>query len=208
MVVYGLGFYLLGATSIRENVANVLNIKGVQAKTGPDSPIESPIPAADTQTSSIIASYVKLCSNATYGFELPYPKDWFTTYNADDQKCTYFAPYSFTVPASTDVQFTPIYLEVIQPQDWSGTVKYYQNPNDFQNILSVQNIEVNGRSVQKVRAQTTGEGSTAKGFAKVTFLISDVRNSIVLTYSQQDAKENTDEMEKILEDMTRGISYF
>lgn len=208
MAVYGLGFYLLGSTSLKDSAAQLLKIKGVSTKASPTSPLESPIPASDTQTASIIASYVKLCSNATYGFELSYPKDWFTTYNADDQKCTYFAPYSFTVPESTDIQFTPIYLEVIQPQDWGGTVKYYSNPNDFQNILSVQNIEVNGRSVQKVKAQATGKGSTVKGFAKVTFLISDSRNSIVITYAQQDAGEDIGANEKVLEDMARSLQYF
>lgn len=208
MVLYGLGFFLLGSTSIRQNVASLLNVRGAATKAGPTSPVDSPIPAADTQTNSIIASYVKLCSNATYGFSVSYPKDWFTTYNDDSQKCNYFAPYSFTVPADTDIQFTPIFLQVIKPEDWQGTLSYYQNPNDFQNVVSVQNIEVNGRSVQKVKALQTGKGSTTKGFSKVTFLISDSQNPIIIVYIQQDAKEDIAASEKALEDMARSLQYF
>ncbi|GEM_PF-3162516 len=208
MGVYALGFYLLGSTSIKQNVASLLNIRGASTKAGPTSPINSPIPAADTQSASIIASYVKLCSNATYGFSVSYPKDWFTTYSNDNQKCNYFAPYSFTVPTATDIQFTPISLQVIKPEEWQGTVGYYQNPNDFQNVVSVQNIEVNGRSVQKVRAQTTGKGSTTKGFSKVTFLIYNAQNPIIIVYQQQDAKEDTAANEKILEDMAKSLQYF
>lgn len=208
MALYGLGFYLLGSTSIKQNVASLMNVRGLSTKAGPASPVDSPIPAADTQTNSIIASYVKLCSNVTYGFSISYPKDWFTTYNSDDQKCNYFAPFSFTVPANTDIQFTPIFLQVIKPQDWQGTVSYYQNPNDFQNVLSVQNIEINGRSVQKVKAQTTGKGSTTKGFSKMTFLISNAQNPIIIVYQQQDSKEDTAASEKVLEDMTSSLQYF
>lgn len=208
MALYGLGFFLLGSTSIRQNVASLLNVRGATTKAGPIAPIDSPIPAADTQSNSIIASYVKLCSNATYGFSVSYPKDWFTTYNDDSQKCNYFAPYSFTVPADTDIQFTPIYLEVIKPEDWQGTVGYYQNPNDLQIIVTSQNIEVNGKSVQKVKAQTTGRGSTTKGFSQITFLIPDAQNPIVIIYQQQDAKEDADSSGKVLEDMARSLTYF
>lgn len=208
MAVYGLGFFLLGSTSMRQNVASLLNVRGAATKAGPTSPIDNPIPAADTQSVSIVASYVKLCSNATYTFSISYPKDWFTTYSSDNQKCNYFAPYSFTVPADTDIQFTPIFLEVIKPEDWQGTVNFYQNPNDFQNIVSVQNIEVNGRSVQKVKALQTGKGSTAKGFSKITFLIPDAQNPIIIIYQQQDAKEDTAANEKILEDMAKSLTYF
>lgn len=208
MAFYGLGFFLLGSTSIRQNVASFLNVRGAATKAGPASPVDSPIPAADIQSVSVIGQSVKLCSNATYGFSVSYPNNWFTTYNDDSQKCHYFAPYSFTVPADTDIQFTPIFLQVIKPEDWQGTVGYYQNPNDFQNIVSVQNIEVNGRSVQKVKAQTTGKGSTTKGFSQMTFLIPDYQNPIIIVYQQQDAKDDTAANEKVLEDMARSLQYF
>ncbi len=197
----------MGTTSIKKSVSNLFKVKGVSTKSL-DAPIQNPIPASDSQSATIISSYVKLCSNSTYGFQVSYPKDWFTTYNTDDQKCAYFAPYSFSVPASTDVQFTPIFISVIKPEDWAGTLSYYQNPNDFQNVLSTQNLEINGRSVQKIKATATGRGSTTKGFSKVTFLISDSRGSIVMTYAQQDAKEDISASEKVLEDMARSLSYF
>lgn len=206
--IYGSGFYLLGKTSIKENAINLLKIKGISTQKSLQAPIESPIPATDSQSASIIASYVKLCSNATYGFEVSYPKDWFTTYNTDDQKCRYFAPYSFSVPQDTDVQFSPIYLEIIGPDAWGSTVKYYQNPNDFQNIISVQNLEFNGRLVQKIKASLTGRDEAARGFSKVSYLISDSRNPIVIVYAQQDSQENVTSAEKITEDIASSLKYF
>lgn len=208
MGAYALIFYLLGSTSIKQDLASFIKVHGVQTKTGPDAPITSPDPANDIQENTILASSVKLCSNATYGFQLSYPNDWFTTYNTDGQKCYYFAPFSFTVPIDTDIQFTPIFLQVIKPEDWGGTQSYYQNPNDFQNVNTVENLEVNGRSVQKITATQTGKGTTTKGFAKMAFLIQDAQNPIVIVYQQQDAKEDAKAMEKILEDMARSLQYF
>lgn len=208
MAVYALVFYLLGSTSIKQDLAGFFKVQGVSIKAGPDAPITSPDPANDIQENTIIASSVKLCSNATYGFQLSYPNDWFSTYNTDDQKCYYFAPFSFTVPADTDIQFTPIILQAIKPEDWGGTQSYYQNPNDFQNVNTVENLEIAGRSVQKIMATQTGKGTTTKGFAKMSFLIQDAKNPIVISYQQQDAKENPIVNEKILEDMARSLIYF
>lgn len=208
MVFYGLGFYLLGSTSIKQAAANLLNVKGARVNAGPDSPLQSPIPASDVQSATIIGQSIKLCSNATYGFTVSYPTSWFTTYNTDEQKCTYFAPYSFTVPQDTDILFTPIFLQLIKPEDWPGTVKYYENPNDFQNILSVKNLEINGKDVQAVRAMATGKGTATKGFIKVTYLIPDIVNPIIAVYQQQDVKEDTNAIEKALEDIARSLKYF
>lgn len=208
LAVYALAFYLLGATSLKSNLANLLRVKGVATQKDIKSPLESPIPAADSQSASIISSYVKLCSNATYGFEISYPKNWFTTHNTDDQKCTYFAPYSFTVPYATDIQFTPIYIEVVKPLDWVGTQNYYTNPNDFQNILSIQNMEIGGKAAQKVKASLTAKNPATKGFSKVSFLILDSESPLVLTYQQQDAKEDVAASEKVLEDLARSLKYF
>lgn len=208
LAAYALAFYFLGATPLKQNLAKLLNVKGVSTQKDIKSPLESPIPAADSQSASIIASYVKLCSNATYGFEVSYPGNWFTTYNTDDQKCTYFAPYSFTVPYATDIQFTPIYIEVVKPLDWVGTQNYYTTPNDFQNILSIQNMEIGGKAAQKVRAALSAKNPVTRGFSKVSFLILDSSSPLVLTYQQQDAKEDAAESEKVLEDITRSLKYF
>lgn len=206
--VYGSVFFLLGKTSISEDALNLLKIKGISTQKSLQAPIESPIPATDSQSVSITASYVKLCSNATYGFEISYPKDWFTTYNTDDQKCRYFAPYSFSVPLDTDIQFSPISLEIIEPDAWVPTVKYYQNANDFQNIISVQNLEFNGRLVQKIRASLTGRDEATRGFSRVSFLVQDSRNPIVVVYTQQDSQENVAVGEKIAEDIASSLKYF
>src|SRR3990167_3521688 len=162
----------------------------------------------ESQTGSIISSSVKLCSNTFYGFELAYPADWFTTYNTDNQKCTFFAPYSFVVPEQTDKTFVPIKIEVVKIEEWPSTVKFFENPNDFQNIISVQNIDINGKSVKKIKAISTGAGNIQQGFDKLSFLVLDPKNPLILSYQQLDKNENTSLSEGVLEDMTNNLKYF
>src|SRR3990167_133576 len=115
LTVYGLGFFLLGKNS---SLVDNIKVKGAKSQNQLDSPVDSPVPFADTQSATITASFVKLCANTVYGFEVSYPKDWFTTYNTEDQKCTYFAPYSFVVPFDTANFLVPIKIEVLNPADW------------------------------------------------------------------------------------------
>ncbi|MBI3397504.1 hypothetical protein HY045_03440 [Candidatus Woesebacteria bacterium] len=209
LVIYGLGSYLLGKGSFKLPNLNISNnIKGVSTKNGIVTPVDSPVPFADTQTTTIVSSYVKQCSNTKYGFEVSYPKDWFTTYDNEDQKCLYYAPYSFTLPGSLDNFQTPIKLEIPSQDDWPGVVKFFENPNDFQNVISVKNIAINGDAVERIEAQSTGAGSTAKNMAKLTFLYPHSKLPVVLTYQQTDTKENVAANKKILEEMTTSLKRF
>jgi len=79
-VLYGTGAYFLGKSS---GIGNLLKIKGVATQKSIEAPVESPIPNFDSQSGSVIPSYVKLCANTVYGFEVAYPKDWFMTYLTD-----------------------------------------------------------------------------------------------------------------------------
>ncbi len=171
-------------------------------------PIGTNSPFADSQSTSVISSFVKLCSNTHYSFEVSYPKDWFTTYNLDDQKCTYFAPYSFVIPQSADLPFVPIQIEAIAPQQWLETVKFHQNPNDFQNVTSSQNIQIGENSAVLVRAQTTGNGSLSRGLAIVSYMIFSNNNPVVLTYHQIDQGENVQLYEDVLREMAYSLNLF
>lgn len=205
MVVYAASFYFLGKGSDKVDLNKV---KGVSAQKVIKSPVETPIPYADTQTSTITSSYVKLCANTVYSFEVTYPKDWFTTYGRDDQKCIYFAPYSFVIPGDTANFTTTIKVTVVNENEWLGTTKFFENPNDFQNVLSSRNLEVNGRSVRKIEAETTGSNQEEKGLAKVSYLISDNEKPTVISYQQATKDEDVLANTKILEDIVNSFRYF
>lgn len=211
VIAYGAVSYLLGSTNAIQKLPSLpdfLKVKGTSAKSNLNKPIDSPIPFADSQSTSIISSYIKHCSNTKLGFEVSYPKDWFTTYNTEDQRCIFFAPYSFTVPQDI-INFTaPIKVEIHKSEDWEGIQKFYENPNDFQNVVSAQNVEINGKAVQKIKATTTGSDFLPKGLAKISFLYPDSKLPMVITYQQQDAQEDSAQMEKILEEMVRSVNYF
>lgn len=213
LTVYGVGAYSVGKyASIKEKVhdaQNLLKIQGVATKSSKlDSPIESPAPYNDSQDASILASYVKLCSNTTYSFEVAYPKDWFTTFNTQEQNCTFFAPFSFVVPQVADGDFVPIKIEVVSADQWLDNRKFHQNPNDFLNVVSSQNIEIAGKSVEKIKAVSTGAGKLQKGLEKVTYLVFDAKSPLIFTYQQLDEKEDVASYEKVLEDMVVSLKYF
>lgn len=205
LIVYGLGFYLAGKNS---SLVNVLGTKSPETQSNLDSPLNSPVPAADTQTSTITAAFVKLCANTTSGFELSYPKDWFTTYNTEDQKCTFFAPYSFIIPYDTTSFQIPIKVEVVTPEEWEGTVKYYENPNDFNNVISAQNVQLGRTSAKKIESTSTGQDTNKRNFAKVTYLIFDARGPMVASFQQTDEKEDVEEARKVLEEIVSSVHYF
>jgi len=205
LTVYGLGFYQLGKNS---SLVNILRVKGASAQKTIDTPLDSPVPFADTQSSTITASFVKLCANTAFGFEVSYPKDWFTTYNTEDQKCTFFAPYSFIVPYETSNFLIPIRIEILKPEDWLGNVKFYENPNDFQNIQSTENIEINGKSVKKIGSTSTSQGPIERGFSKTTYLMPDVQKPVVVIYQQLEKNENVEANKKVIEEIVGSLRYF
>lgn len=203
LVVYGLIFFILGKNS---DFGQILRSK-IENKAA-DNTIEQPLPGTDVQSGTVISSFVKLCSNTLYGFEVAYPKDWFTTYDLEEQKCTFFAPFSFVVNSKTQNNIVPVRIEPVKIEDWLSTVKFYDNPNDFQSILSSVSIVIDGRSVKKIRSVATGAGTIPRGFEKLSFLIFDSQTPLVLYYQQLDAKDNVANYEKILGDMSSTLRYF
>ena len=137
--IYGLASFALGR-SLPKNISE--QIKEARTQSSLRSQIEEPQPYSDTQSSQVIASYVKLCSNTAFSFQLSYPKDWFTTYNDKQDQCTYFAPYSFVVPPYIEHDIAPIHVETVSADEWQTTVKLYENPNDFQNVISSKNVDL------------------------------------------------------------------
>ena len=207
ILVYGIFFYILGKNSALGKIAT-LDIINNQKQDLVDFPIESPIPYSDTQKGSVISSFVKLCSNTTYSFEVAYPKDWFTTYNDDSQKCLFFAPYSFIVPKDTSIQFVPIKLELTSIDDWEVNRKFYENPNDFQNIVSVENKEIDAKPIEKIKAETTQEGTLEKGLTKITYLIFENNNPVIISYQQLDKSEDVKQYEDVINEMAASLRFF
>lgn len=209
ILLYGIVSYQIGKLSPLENFKfKPSKNESRSANKIIERPVESSAPFNSTQTSQVISSYVKLCSNTAYGLEFAYPKDWFTTYNTEQEKCTFFAPFTFVLPNDTSNFTIPIKLEVVSASDWQETVKFYQNPNDFLNILSVENLEVGGRSVQKVKATTTQTGGIQPGLAKITYLVYDTKTPVVFNYQQLDKNENTKDFEDNLYQMVNSLRVF
>ncbi|OGD87764.1 hypothetical protein A3D81_02040 [Candidatus Curtissbacteria bacterium RIFCSPHIGHO2_02_FULL_40_17] len=204
-ILYSFGLFIGGRISQRFSL-NYFKKAKIQNKIV--QPIQTNLPYSDNQSSNVISSYVKLCSNTFYSFEVSYPKDWFTTYNSEGQKCTYFAPYSFVIPQNLDLPFVPIQIEVIPSAKWLETVKFHQNPNDFQNVLSSQNMQINDKSAVLVKAETTGNGSMQKGLVISSYLIFNSSNPVILSYHQTDQKENTKLYEDILAQMANTLNFF
>ncbi|KKQ89555.1 MAG: hypothetical protein UT12_C0011G0011 [Candidatus Curtissbacteria bacterium GW2011_GWC2_38_9] len=204
-VLYGTGAYFLGKSS---GIGNLLKIKGVATQKSIEAPVESPIPNFDSQSGSVIPSYVKLCANTVYGFEVAYPKDWFMTYLTDEQKCNFFAPYSFVIPKDTAGNFVPVKIEAVKVEEWPGIIKFYENPNDFQNVISIQNIQSDSRIVREIKTETTGSGILPKGYSSVFYLVFDAKTPLVVSFQQLSDKDNVDIMQKNVEDMVKSLRYF
>ena len=208
MLVYAVAFYLLGSQKSFNGIISSDGSNKSGDEKSLDLPINSPIPYADTQKGSVISSFVKLCSNVVESYEVSYPKDWFTSYSERLQECSFFAPYTFIVPADTNPFFVPVKLEVHNSADWPNIQKLYLNPNDFQNIVSIENKEIEGKSATKVRATATGNGSLQRGFINITYLIFDVDKPIVISYQQLDETEDAGKMEEGLGEIAASFKFF
>ena len=204
LVAYGLVSYQIGKL---QKIPDILKVKGTSTQREIESPVDSPIPFADTQTQTITASFVRLCSNTTYAFELSYPKDWFTTYNSEDQRCLYFAPYSFVLPQDVSDFNSPIEIEVIKFEDWQTASKFWENPNDSVNILSAENTQVGNFFSKKIEAQATGTGQIPQGFTKTTYLVFTSTNPLAVSYTQLDEKEDAKVAKQVLEEMVKSLKF-
>jgi hypothetical protein len=205
VVFYGLGAFFLGKHS-QESVSAL--VKGVRTQLNVERQIDRPQPYSDTQSGAVIGSYVNLCSNTAYSFQLSYPKDWFTTYNDKYQECTFFAPFSFVVPSYVEHDIVPIHVVPIEPSQWQSTVKLYENPNDYQNVLTAKNTEINGKSVEIIDSIATGNGFVPMGFVKKSYLVFDGKVPLIIYYQQQNTGEDINSMEKILNDIVISLKYF
>ena len=205
VVFYGLGAFFLGKHS-QESVSSL--VKGVRTELNIEGQIDRPQPYSDTQSGAVIASYVNLCSNTAYSFQLSYPKDWFTTYNDKYQECTFFAPFSFVVPSYVEHDIVPIHVVPVEPGQWQETLKLYENPNDYQNVLTAKNTEINGKVVEIIDSIATGNGFVPKGFVKKSYLVFDGELPLIIYYQQQTADEDTQTMEKVLNDIAVSLKYF
>ena len=203
-LAYGAASYSLGKINANNNLNQV---KGISTKIKED-PIEKPLPYNDVQSSKVIGSSVKLCSNTTFGFEISYPNDWFTTYNSNESQCTFFAPFTFVIPQSVEDNLTPIKIAVINSADWENTLKFYENPNEFRNVKSVQNIDINSRLIKKVETESTGYGNLPKGLISLYYLVFDAKNPLIIAYTQKDDKENVDQNETVLKEMAQSLKFF
>jgi len=187
---------------------NIPEVKGLSDSFIDRQPLENPVPSSDFQTPQVSSSQIKSCTNTQFGFELMYDSEWFTTHNTEDQKCLFFAPYSFVVPQFIDNNFVPINLEIVAAQDWLSTIQFYENPNDFYNVISSQNIEMNGKLVKKIESKSTGEGTIPRGYFVMHLLIFDGENPIRLSYTQLDENEDVEEAKATLVEMVKNLSYF
>jgi len=207
LVFYGFSLFMVGRYS---KIVFKLpkNSQQEKSQNGINTPVQSTIEDEKSQNGNVISAFVKLCANTTYSFQIAYPKDWFTTYNDEDEKCRFFAPYSFIVPKVKDETFVPITIEVNTPEKWQETIKFYENPNDFQNVISSENMDIAGRAAKKITAQTTGGGTIPKNYKKVSYLISDSSYPLVITYNQTSQTEDTKKMEDALGEMISSFKYF
>lgn len=202
-MLYGTLSYALGKVTVTQNSANVKGITTAKTEI-----IEKPVPSTDFQSPEIIASSIKLCSNTQLGYQISYPADWFTTFNTEDQKCTFFAPYSFVIPHFVEETFTPVNVEVIEPDNWLSTLQFYENPNDFYNVVASSNLELNGKLVKKIEAKSTGENSLPRGNAYINYLVFDGQKPIRLSYTQLDQNEDLKYSQEVAETMVENLSYF
>lgn len=186
----------------------IASVKGATTQKIIEAPIESPIPANDTQTNAVISSSVKTCANTHFGFELTYPKEWFTTFGAEEKKCSYFAPYSFVIPPDVSGNFVSITIEVVNPEKWEETVKFYENPNELQNVSASTNLTIGDKSAKRIDASTTALTSIKRGLVKTTYLIFHGEKPIVASYQQQDEKEDIEANKKVLLEMVESLKYF
>jgi len=204
VVFYGLSFFALGKYSFQKDV---LKVKGAKAQTIDREKVDNPVPAQDVQSAKILSQSVRLCSNTTKGFELSYPSSWFTTYNEEEKRCQYFAPYSFVIPESSTQDFAPIQLEALTLEDWEPTLKFFENPNEFYNVLSSQTVEIDSKLVKKIETVTTGAGIIPKGYSQIIYLVFNSKNPIQIRYQQLDDQNNLEEIRGILNEMARSVNF-
>ena len=166
------------------------------------------MPYADVQAAQIVSASVKFCANTNKGFELAYPNNWFTTYNKEEEKCKYFAPYSFVIPEYVDKSFVPIQVDPIKLDEWPSTVSFFETPNDYENVISSETVQINNKLVKKIKLSSTGTGSDARGLVQIVYLVFDANNPLQIKYQQLDQNDDTQKIENILGGLVKSLKYF
>lgn len=202
---YGLSFFSLG---LYTNHTPQSQVKGASAQNTRKEKLDRPMPYADVQAAQIISDSVKFCANTNKGFELAYPNNWFTTYNKEEEKCKYFAPYSFVIPEYADKSFVPIQVDPLTLDEWASTVSFFEAPNDYENVISSETVQINDRLVKKIKLSATGNGSDAQGFVQIVYLVFDASTPLQIKYQQLDQNEETQKMEDIVGAFVKSLKYF
>lgn len=202
---YGVSLYSLGMYGARQDA---LKVQGATKEEFQREKVINPIPFSDIQSPQVLSQSVKLCANTTKGYELAYPTSWFTTYNKEEDKCQYFAPYSFVIPESEIADFTPITVKALTLEEWEPTIKFFENPNEFYNVISTETVQINEKLVKKIEAQTTGVGTLPHGYSQIVYLIFDSKVPVQIRYQQLDNLEDVDANKQILEDILGSVNYF
>lgn len=203
--MYGVGFFVAGKiTNKNATLQTVAQVENSQD----GRKLERPQPEEKIQSVTVLAATVKRCSNNQYLYQVSYPREWFTTYNTPEDECSFFAPYSFVLPPKPNTELVPITIKKEDPQNWEQTLKLYENPNDFQNVVASTNIEINGKAVKKVEAMATGGGINQKGYVKISFLVFDATTPLIFTYQQSTPNENVIDNISVLEEMVKTLKYF
>ena len=202
-LLYSLSIFMLGQRFTSLNVGeNPIDLPKETVER-----IQKPLPQDDTQTAQVLSSYVKLCANTTNSFQVSYPKEWFTTYNQKQDECTYFAPYSFVLPESPEANFTPITIKPIEKDAWEQTLSELQNPSELFNIISSKNLEINGRAIKYIKAESTGN-IRPKGLLRISYLIFDSNKPVEISYNQLEEKEDVENYEDVLKNFVDSFGYF
>lgn len=204
LVVYSAGTYSLGRISANDNSQRV---RGVSTNINDDE-IDKPLPYTDIQSAKIISSAVNLCANTAFGFEVSYPNDWFTTYNSTEDQCSFFAPYTFVIPESSKDDLTPVKIEAVDAAQWESTSKFYENPNEFSNVRTIQNLDINLRSVKRIETESTGYGNTQEGLVTIYYLVLDAKSPLVISYFQRQKEEDISTYQSVLQELVESLKFF
>ena len=93
-------------------------------------------------------------------------------------------------------------------EDWETTVKFYENPNEFENVISTQTVDVSGHLAKKIETSSTGLGSTPRGYAQLIYLIFDSKTPLQIVYKQFNPGDDVNSAKVILEDIAKSVEYF
>ena len=84
---------------------------------------------------------------------------------------------------------------------------YFGFASEIYNIISTNNLNVNGRAATHIEAQSTGNIST-RGFQKETYFIYDTNYPMEISYTQIQDDENISDSKQVVKDMAESLKFF